>query len=200
MDPKTSQAPASEAKVRWSQLNSCCTRTANEHSLVLSRISTHAQSRLNSQGISIPPFAYTSKPAPLFWNSVARSRTHPPRNKPAKTRLSPSDVQNESRPSSRTWHRCGVTRLRPVGRVCPFDRRSVGLTAGRPGMRCDAHIAEEQQRVLKDGSVVNRIRAPLWTAAPSPSPSAEVGGAAGRSLSIFTYARQTGVRLDGRKK
>lgn len=84
MNPTTTQIPVSEAKVRLPPLlhpalpNSTAT---------LFRISTHAQRGLNSHGISIPPFAYTSKPGPLSSMSAAPSHLPAPGNRFVKTRL-----------------------------------------------------------------------------------------------------------------
>jgi len=73
-----------------------------------------------------------------------------------------------------------VTRLHPVRRF--FSRVVIDRLEL---MACGVGVGdtEEQQRVLKDGSVINQIRAPFWTAPSSP----EELGMTGRTLTLFTY-------------
>ena len=61
--------------------------SSSNSTATLFRISTHAQRGLNSHGISIPPFAYMSKPAPLSLMSAAPSCLLAPRNRRVRTRL-----------------------------------------------------------------------------------------------------------------
>jgi hypothetical protein len=90
MNPTTTQIPVSdEAKVRLPPLlhPALPNSTATLFRISTHRISTHAQRGLNSHGISIPPFAYTSKPATLSSMSAAPSHMLTPRNRLVKTRL-----------------------------------------------------------------------------------------------------------------
>jgi hypothetical protein len=84
MNPTTTQTPVSEAKVRLPPLLHLALPNSTA---TLFRTSTHAQRGLNSHAISIPPFAYTSKPGVPSSMPVAPSHILAPRNRLVKTRL-----------------------------------------------------------------------------------------------------------------
>ena len=120
------------------------------------RVSTHAQRRPNLPKILTPPFAYTFKRPPHSSTPVARPHTLGYRCRPAKMRTAPWNVRSGSRPSSTIWHRCCVTHLRRV--------RSFACAAPLDVWIADVQLqcTEEQQLVLKKGSVINGVVAPLW--------------------------------------
>lgn len=84
------------------------------------RLSMNGRPRLNLQRISTPPFACTSKPAPLFSASAAPPpQTVVRRRRLVRVRLALWNGRSGSRRSKRTWRQCGVTRSPSVRRFTP---------------------------------------------------------------------------------